>query len=284
MKKFLVSRDFDERAAFISGIEGKKIAIYHTESPLLEGFDEVIDMKRLMQDEYFLEKIMLCDSNTTLFLVDVLVKNGIYVHPYGKIFRFTELAKQTIIIDDFMFRYDEKNIVRPFLFIDTSVFGTSMLNFHAGEENTVENYAEDIRPFIDCRVDEIECVTINYQPTEEEIAGYEKLKRELVIEQQQTRSKVVHELIKYVDNLRSKQKAFLANSNQYGDAYVVTSNQPKLKFKIYDVLKKEKVGKIVFLSSGIFGADELQLKNTRDAILRHNKLIKILRNGEEIQQ
>ncbi len=277
MKKILISRNESKRLEFIKSIPGKKIAIYNKYNPLLDEFDECIDMSKLMKQEYFLEKILLCDSNTTLVLIDVLVKNGIYVHPYGKIFRFTEAAKETLIIDDFLFRYTERGIVRPFLFVDTSVFGTSMLAFHADESNTVESYVELIRPYIDCQVEEIECEIINYTPTEDEKNGYEKLKNELIIEKKVSKGKLVSELFSYINSMESKKKAFLENSDKYGNSFVVTSNEPKMKFKIYDVLKDENVRKIYFFSSG-FGIEKLELNHTKTAIERHNTLIKLLKN------
>ena len=36
--------------------------------------------------------------------------------------------------------------------------------------------------------------------------------------------------------------------------------------------------KVVFYSSGIYGADEIELSRTRDALIRHNKLIELI-NG-----
>lgn len=280
MKKFFISRNQDERIDFIKSIEGKKVAIFNKSSDILKHFDVCIDMNQLMNNDYFLENITKCDSTTTLVLVDVLVKNGIYVHPYGKIFRFTEVAKQTIIVDSFIFKFDEKHIVRPFLFIDTSVFGTSMIGFHADESNTVENYAKRVRSYIDCRVNEIECVTIQYKPTQNEKDEYENLKKTLIYDKAEKKNKIVTSLIAYVDSLESKKKV-VAKTYDAG-AYIIKSNNPKNKFKLYEVLKDEEINKIVFFSSGIFGADEIELQKTKNAIERHNKLISLLKD-EKLQ-
>lgn len=277
MKKFFVSKNQTERIEFVKQIEGKKIAIYNGESSLLPYFDHAVDMSRLMEDEYFLEKILLCDSSTTLVLIDVLIKNGIYVHPYGKIFRFTEIAKQTIVIDSFIFRYTERNIIRPFLFIDTSVFGTSMIGFHASEDSTIENYHERIRPYIDCRIKPIELEVVYYAPTEEEKEKYHVLKLELVSNVDNGKAKIVETLISFVDGLESKRAAIAEARINYPGSFVVTSNKPKNKFKTYGELCKEEINSVVFISSETFGADELELKTTMEAINRHNKLIKLLK-------
>ena len=56
-------------------------------------------MHKLMKGDYYLESLALCNGETTVVLIDVLIKHGVYVHPFGKIFAFTEQAKETLIID-----------------------------------------------------------------------------------------------------------------------------------------------------------------------------------------
>lgn len=278
MKKFLVSKNFDNRLEYIKQIKGKKIAIYNDQSNLLEHFDLAIDMNKLMKGDYYLENLAKCDGDTTIVLIDVLIKNGVYVHPYGKIYAFTEQAKETLVIDTFAFKWDEKQIVRPFLFINPNLLGSSMINFFEGKENTVENYYKKIKPFITINVAPIQIEVIKYEPTQEEIAEYEKQKKTAIFILQYPKIKVVAALIKYVDNLQSKKDAY---SKVPPNCVLVISNKPKNKFWIYDVLKDENVKKVVFLSSGVFGADEIELHKTKDALERHNDLIRLI-NGQSI--
>lgn len=279
--KFLVSRNFNERLEFIQSIKGKKIAIYKEESPLLKEFDVCIDMNLLMKDDYMLTNLAKCDSKTTIVLIDILIKSGVYVHPYGKVYNFTEQAKETLIIDSFAFKWDEKQIVRPFLFIDPSILGSSMINFWEGKDNTLENYYKTIKPFIKISTPPLEIQTILYTPTEDEIKAYEVLKERIILTEKLAKTKIVEMLISYVDGLESKKQAFLSNSAKYANAYVVTSNKPKMKFKVYETLKNEGIEKVFFFSSGVFGADEIELNKTRTAIERHNDLIRLI-NGKEI--
>ena len=281
MKKFLVSKNLQDRIDFIKKIKGKKIVIYNEESELLQCFDIAIDMNQLMKNDYYLNHLSECDGETTLVLLDILVKNGVYVHPYGKVFSFTEQAKQTVVIDTFAFKWDEKQIVRPFLFIDPSILGSSMITFYEGKENTVENYFSLVKNHIQMNVKPLEIEVINYIPTEEEVLQYNKLKEKIILVDKLPKTKIVDTLIKYVDGLESKKKAFLDNSKNYKNAYVVTSNKPKMKFKIYETLKSEGIEKVVFFSSEKFGADNLELEKTRVALERHNKLIELL-NGKGI--
>lgn len=274
MKKFLVSKNIDDRASFIESIKGKKIAIYNKHFDFEEYFDYSFDMALLMKDDYFLESILKIDSTTTLVLIDVLVKNGVYVHPYGKIFRFTEVSKETLIIDTFMFRYNEKNIVRPFLFINTSVFGTSMLNFHNGENNVVENYYKSIKDYVSCNVKPINIEIIQYHPTQDEINDYETIKSNLISNIENTKPKIVNSLINFIDNLTTKKQAnnIIPKSNEL----IIYSNKQKEKFNLYKKLSSEKIDTVYFFSSGIFGADEMQLKQTMYSLIRHNKLIRLI--------
>jgi len=111
MKNFLVSRNQSNRLDSIRKIKGKKIAIYNGESELLKEFDLCIDMSRLMNDEYLLTNLPKCDGNSSIVLIDVLIKHGVYVHPYGKIYKFCENAKQVFVIDTFAFKWDENFMV-----------------------------------------------------------------------------------------------------------------------------------------------------------------------------
>lgn len=273
--KFLVSKNFQNRLNFIRQIVGKKIAIYNRDSDLLKEFNLCIDMHKLMKDDYYLENLALCDGTTTVVLIDVLIKHGVYVHPFGKIFSFCEQAKETLIIDTFAFKWDEKQIVRPFLFIDPSILGSSMINFYESENNVIENYYTRIKDFIQMDVAPIEIEVIKYEPTHEELSGYNDLKQQLIMDEKQPKTKIVTSLIKYVDELKSRKLASLKASS---DSVLIQSNKPKNKFLIYEILRDESVRKISFLSSGIFGADEIELNKTLQALERHNKLIRLL-NG-----
>lgn len=273
--KFLVSKNFDNRLKYIRQIKGRKIAIYNLQSDLLKEFDLCIDMHKLMQGDYYLENLALCNGETTVVLIDVLIKHGVYVHPFGKIFAFTEQAKETFIIDTFAFKWDEKQIVRPFLFIDPSILGSSMINFYESENNVIENYYQRIKEFIQMDVAPIEIEVIKYEPTPEELYGYNALKQKLIMDEKQPKTKIVTSLIKYVDELKSRK---LAAEKVSKDSILIQSNKPKNKFLIYEILRDENVKKISFLSSGIFGADEIELNKTLQAIERHNELIRLL-NG-----
>ena len=273
--KFLVSKNFENRLDFIRQIKGKKIAIYNMESELLKEFDLCIDMHKLMKGDYYLENLALCDGKTTIVLIDVLIKHGVYVHPFGKIFAFAEQAKETLIIDTFAFKWDEKQIVRPFLFIDPSILGSSMINFWESENNVIENYYTRIKDFIQMDVSPIEIEVIKYNPTQEELSGYNALKQKLIMDEKQPKTKIVTSLIKYVDGLKSRK---IAAEKVSADSVLIESNKPKNKFLIYEILRDENVKKITFLSSGIFGADEIELNKTKHAIERHNELIRLL-NG-----
>lgn len=273
--KFLVSKNFDNRLKYIRQIKGRKIAIYNLQSDLLKEFDLCIDMHKLMQGDYYLENLALCNGETTVVLIDVLIKHGVYVHPFGKIFAFTEQAKETFIIDTFAFKWDEKQIVRPFLFIDPSILGSSMINFYESENNVIENYYTRIKDFIQMDVAPIEIEVIKYEPTHEELSGYNDLKQKLIMDEKQPKTKIVTSLIKYVDELKSRKFASLKASL---DSVLIQSNKPKNKFLIYEILRDENVKKICFLSSGVFGADEIELNKTLQALERHNELIRLL-NG-----
>lgn len=271
-QKFLVSKNFDNRLNYIKKIKGKKIAIYNVDSDLLKEFDISINMNKLMKGDYYLENLALCDGNTTVVLIDVLIKHGIYVHPFGRIFAFSEQAKETLIIDTFAFKWDEKQIVRPFLFIDPAILGSSMINFYEGKKNTLENYYPKIKNYILMDVLPIEIEVVKYQPTKAELVQYNALKKRLIMDEKQPKNKIVNDLIKYVDSLDSKKRVKKSVSS---DSFLIESNKPKNKFLIYEILRDNKIKKITFLSSGVFGADEIELNKTKKAIERHNDLIKL---------
>jgi len=146
---------------------------------------------------------------------------------------------------------------------------------------------------MDVREDPLEIEVIGYAPTEIEKDEYNELKRRLIEDVANSKTHVVSELIKFVDRLESKQFAVMAYLNNFafaidaskygyahgGNALIITSNNPKRKFTVYEMLRNPNLTKVVFFSSGVFGADEIELSKTKDALLRHNDLIKLLRAG-----
>lgn len=277
MKKFLVSKNEEKRLLFVKAIKGKKIAIYNGESLLLKEFNLCIDMHKLMEGDYFFEHLAKCDGTTTVVLIDVLIKNEIYVHPYGKIYAFTEQAKQVMVIDTFAFKWNEKQIVRPFLFIDPNILGSSMINFFEGKENTVENYVDKIKPHIEIDVKPIKVKIVKVNPSYGEYSDYTKLKNELINIQKFSKTKVVNRLLDFIDKMDSKKKVIECLKKSKKTLYV-TSNKQKNKFKMYDDLRNEDFNKVVFVSTETFGSDNLELEKTKNALERHNLLIKLI-NG-----
>ena len=278
-KQFLVSRNFEHRLKYINKIKGKKIVIYKDKSDLLKQFDIAIQMDDLMKADVYLENLAKMDKETTVVLIDVLIKNGVYVHPYGKIYAFTEQAKQTIIIDTFAFKFTEKGIFRPFLFINPQILGNSLSEFFDDDtnnnfdKNTVENYYIKVKPYIELDVTPISIEVVKYKPTKEEIRQYNGLKEQLIKDISIPKTKIITMLIKFVDALQSKDDVLQKIPK---DGYIQFSNKPKNKFELYEKLKDENITKVYFLSSGMFGADEIELSKTMMAINRHNDLIRFL--------
>lgn len=276
---FLVSKIDKTRIDFINNIQGKKIVIYNKKSPLLDLFDHAINMNLLMKDDYFLSSLSECNKNTSIVLLDILIKNGIYAHPYGKVYKFCESCKDVFIIDTFIFKWDERQIIRPFLFLNSNILGASLINFMTDKNNTIENYFNDVKKYIYLDVSPIEINQINYNPTKNEVEGYNDLKKFLIMEKKYPKNKVITSLIKYVDGLNSKKNVFVKEEN---NCVNITSNLPNNKFKVYDKLSKNEFKKVVFYSSGIFGADEIELSKTKNAIERHNFLIELINGTKNI--
>jgi len=274
MKKFLVSKKEQDRIQFIKSISGKKIAIYNKKVPELDFFDIKISMKELMNNAIYLERLALSDSNTSIVLIDVMNKNTVYNTLYGRIYSFTETSKAVYIIDTFAFKFDEKQIFRPFLFIDRNILGSSLGEFfNTGiykdfQDNNIDVYLPKILPYIDIKVNKIKINVVKYKPTKKEIEDYTELKRHLIYDKLYPKTKIVNELIKYVDNTDTKKAVIQANKHKKN---LIISNKPKNKFKVYDLLSKS--DEITFFSSGVYGADEIELQKTKHALERHNYLI-----------
>lgn len=280
-KPFLISKNEARRNESIRSVKGRKLAIYHGDTPLLGLFDVVVDFTSLMQDSYYLEHLVKCDGNTTVFLIDCMVKHGAYVHPYGRVWQFTEHAKATKVIDRYAFRYDERAIFRPFLYIDRNILGSTISEFYNEgpfkdyAENKVELYAKKVAPHIDCDIMPLEIEVVHYKPSKKERSDYDALKERLVKDMSKSKSHIVSELIKFVNGTDSRKKA-LASVKPEAGRIIVESNHPKGKFKLFDAIGMATDAKPVFFSSGYYGADELALKQSLGALERHNDLIRIL--------
>lgn len=281
MKQFLVSKDDARRLNFVRRIKGKKIAIYNYDTPLLKEFDVVVQMNDLMKNDIYLERLAKMDGETSVVLIDVLVKHGVYVHPYGKIYSFTEQANKVFIIDTFAFKFSEKAIFRPFLFINPDILGHSLSEFYNEgpfkdfNKNTIEHYYIKIKPWIEIDTTPLNLEVIRYEPSKKEITQYNQLKKVLIDDPKNTKPKIVTSLIKLVDDMESKKEAAKKIKQ---DGLLVYSNKPKNKFDLYEKLRDDTFNKVYFLSSGTFGADEIELDKTLMALNRHNELIRLL-NG-----
>lgn len=274
MKKFLVSKNHTERVDFIKKIKGKKVCIYREETELNKLFDLALSYKELQKDDYYLTNLGKIDQNYTLVWIDILDRNGGYGKMDGRIYNFCNQAKETFVIDTFAFKYNERQIIRPFIAINPDLLGEIIDHFMMGE-NTVETYAEIIKPYISITTPPIEIEVVNYKPTQVEIGLYNAVKEDLIMKQNLPKTKVINALIKFVDELQSKRDAM---GKITGNTVAVLSNKPSNKFWLYDTLKNENLKKVTFFSSGIFGADEIELQKTKTAIERHNELIRLI-NG-----
>lgn len=282
--RFLVSRNPKTRQAFTKAIPGKAIVIHNGPCAYAGPVKATIDMADLMRDEVFLPTLAKMDAKAPVVLMDVLVKHGVYTHPYGKIYAFTEKAPAVYIVDSFAFKYTEKGIFRPFLFINPSILGSSLMEFYNEgpfkdfAQNTIDHYIDKVRPHIKTDERPLEVETVKYRVTAKEKAEYEKLKDRLINKEKLAKSSVVTKLIDYVDVLPGKVKVVAEQElkQPVGSTLLVKSNNPRANFKMYEALRDPRITKVVFFSSGKFGADELALAETRDALVKHNELLEAL--------
>lgn len=288
-ERFLISSSDTFRDEFIKSIHNENceyIVIYGKSEPVLPFKAVKIKCSRLMEDDVFLLNLGKMKSNTVILLFDVLNKNAVYAHPYGRIYKFCESAKEVYVIDSFGFKFDEKQIFRPFLFIDPNILGSSLISFFASE-NKIEDVIETIEPYIKTDFRTYQIKTIEYQPTVEELSEYSKLKTDLVGNEENNLTKIVSKLIDFVNQTKSKINAISSSYFSHGSSLIYSDNKPKNKFHLFDELhKKPNINEVVFLSScGKFGADELQLEPTREALRRHNtfiNLLKAMKNGKDV--
>lgn len=289
MIKYLVSNSIPERMDFVKKSKpfGKRIAIYN-QIPLrgIEMyFDEWHKLTDLYNDENFLKLLAKIDNKTSIFLIDMGLDycsfQANYIKPYTKLHPICSQAKETFIIDGFAFYNTEKAIYRPFLYIDPNIIGSTVQEFYNSkgfesfDENLVENYFKKIKPFIKISTKPLEIEVVNYFPTELELLKYDKLKREIIIEKQFPKVKVIRLLQDFVNNSESKKKAFL---NDLDGVLNIKENSNSSRVEMYKDILLTNPKKVIFYSSGVYGADEIELSRTRDALIRHNKLIELI-NG-----
>ena len=287
--KYLVSNSIPERMAFIKESKpfGKRIAIYN-QVPMrgLESyFDEWYSLTDLYKDEIFLKMLAKIDKKTSIFLIDLGLDycsfQANYIKPFTKLHPICGQAKDTYIIDGFAFYNTEKAIYRPFLYIDENIIGSTVQEFYNTGSykdytgNQVENYVEKIRPFIRITTKPIEIETISYSPTDKEKEDYEKLKQEIIIEKQYPKVKVIRILLDFVNNTKTKKDAIIETQENILN---ITKNDNASRIQMYKNILLTNPQKVIFYSSGFYGADEIELTRTRDALIRHNKLIELI-NG-----
>lgn len=282
--RFLVSRNAKTRQAFTKAIPGKAIVIHNGPCAYAGQVKASIDMADLMKDNVFLPTLAKMDAHTPVVLMDVLVKHGVYTHPYGKIYAFTSKASAVYIVDSFAFKFTEKGIFRPFLFIDPNILGSSLIEFYNEgpfkdfAENTIDKYIDKVRPHIKTDERPLEVETLKFRVAKDEVAAYEKLKDRLINKEKLPKPSVVNQLIAFVDALPGKVKVVADQElkQPVGTTLLVKSNDARAKFKMYEALRDPRIDRVVFFSSGKFGSDELALAESRDALVRHNELLTLL--------
>lgn len=288
--KYFVSNDLESRKSFIKGNSkrGKKVAIYN-QLPLrgLENsFTEIYKLSDLYNDETFLRLLAKIDKHTTVYLIDLGLDycsfKADYIKPYMKLHPISTQAKETFIIDGFAFYNTEKAIYRPFLYIDPLIIGSSVQEFYNSkgfesfDGNKIENYYQIIKPYIKISNKPLEVEVVKYELTDEEKNAYNELKNDVIMVQKLSKQRIISLLEKFIFNCESRKKAI---REIYDPAILnVTSNSKNSRVKMYKDILLENPKKVVFYSSGFFGVDEMELSRTKDAILRHNELIKLL-NG-----
>lgn len=288
--KYLVSNSIPERMNFIKKSKpfGKRIAIFnHVPLRSLESyFDSWYKLSDLYNDETFLKLLAVIDSKTSIFIIDMGLDycsfKADYIKPYTKLHPLSSQAKETFIIDSFAFYNTEKSIYRPFLYIDPEIIGSTVQEFYNSkgfehfEENKIENYYKVIKPFIKISTKPLDIEVISYEPTNEEKKSYEKLKEDVIMVQKFPKQKVITSLQKFINSSYSKLKAIKKIDDD--DILSVTENTNKSRVQMYKDILINNPSKIVFYSSNFYGIDEIELSRTKDALIRHNKLIKLI-NG-----
>ena len=140
----------------------------------------------------------------------------------------------------------------------------------------MENYYKPIKPYVEVKTKPLDIETVPYEPTAKEKQEYEKLKKEVILEKKYPKVKVLRLLNEYVESTSTKKKALRKTEEGILN---VTENTAISRKAMYKDILLTIPRKIVFYSSGYYGADEIELSRTRDALKRHNTLLELLKNG-----
>lgn len=296
MKRYLVSKKTDERIDFIqSKNKNKSLAIYNNSDieNIKHLFNDTIKLTDLYSDEIFLNILAKIDNDTTVFFIDLGLDycsfKSDYIKPYMKLSPISLQCNKVFIIDTFAFYNIENSIYRPFLYIDDNILQSTVQEFYNTsiykdyEGSKIENYYKVIKSYIDIRVDEIEIETIIYTPNEREKYDYENLKHKLIMEERLPKIGIINKLLNFIDNSDTKktQIAINSNSNSKNKTKSVVKNTNRGRIEMYKNIINNEVNKVIFYSSEYYGVEQIELSRTKEAIERHNKLIRLI-NGKDI--
>lgn len=288
--RYFVSNNVNARMAFVKKSKpfGKRIAIYNKipVRDLASYFDKCIKLTDLYKDEVFLNLLPSIDSKTSIFLIDLGIDycsfQANYIKPYTKLMPICQQTKHTFIIDGFAFYNTEKSIYRPFLYIDDRILDSTVQEFYNSgalykdfDGNKVENYCNKIKPYIEIQNKPIEIQSIHYTPTDKEKKDYEALKEDIIMCKKLSKVRVISELQKFIRNSSSRKKAL----SQFKDSgFLIEENTANWRKKMYSEIILHNHKSITFIESGFYGIDNLELSRTKEAIIKHNKLINLI-NG-----
>lgn len=227
MKKAIITLDDKKKIEQIKKISNKRLVVLPKSSLyLIDGIEcEIIltdDLKKSVQFLHFQAKI---NENTTIIVLGCLRYNTWNNSVYNKIYRLCSNSVNTVIIDDFPFIFDRKNI-----FVITKMLGKEIYhpvqfyddkfyiekNGKQIQANSLNSIYEKLKDYIYCDTNPIFYQVHEWKETEIEKEEYEKYKYRKIMKEKVSKMKAVTGCTGRANRMESKQsrlRSLLTNLN-----------------------------------------------------------------------
>lgn len=205
MKKAIITTRRQTKIDAINNIEGKKLIVMPmSRKGMLESINgdfETIFSENLSNAVLFLDTQTKVNDKVTVVVVDCMRYNEFNNTKYNKIYQLTDIAKNVLMIDNFPFVFDHRNIYvmmkmlgvnnyHPKQFYDDNFF-TEMPDGRQVQANSFEAIYPILEPCLFVDLPNINYVIHEWAATAEEMEYYENFKRKLIYEENYPKVKVV---------------------------------------------------------------------------------------------
>lgn len=238
MKKAIFTLVDDKKINFIESLKGNVLVVYPKSSQHLLGSfkGEKILTDDLKKSVRFLNFQTRINKDTTLVILDCLRYKTWNNTIYNRIYTLTSNSSNTIVLDDFPFVFDNRNIFVSMKMLGKELYHPNQFyddNFFIEKDgknikaNSLDSIYDTIKEYVYCDTEKIRYLVHDWNNTEAEKEEYDKYKYRKIMVEKVSKMKAVTGCTGRSNRMESKQKALRSLLNTIQSNPVIVYNWDK---------------------------------------------------------